>query len=282
MQHHSSRSQVCHSGGRDVTVEHMPAVVVEEKQHDEYSTRIVRDRLGGPVLQARRPLEEHDGSAVIEVGVGTLRLTTTEQLRPLHQLTGETFVRAWFQCVQAHHLNWLNGIHHKDLNLNNLIYRLEDGAVCGVLSVPTGALRFMAIYLLDKKGFRGGTLLWIFPWVVCRYEDGREVDPLPRTYREWTSDHMLVCKMRKHDSKLLMRGFEPGRGPTATWTAEAELVRSIHHYLRATQLARDNKNWGMAEETREEETDEPVVWGSSTRRYGRLAQRTPRRVTVSH
>lgn len=101
MQHHSSRSQVCHSGGRDVTVEHMPAVVVEEKQHNKYSTRIVRDRLGSRVLQARRPLEEHDGSAVIEVGVGTLRLTTTEQLRPLHQLTGETFVRAWFQCVQG-------------------------------------------------------------------------------------------------------------------------------------------------------------------------------------
>lgn len=73
----------------------------------------------------------------------------------------------------------------------------------------------MAIYLLDKKGFRGGVrrlyrhdleaLLWIFLWVVCCYEHEHEVDPLPRTYREWTSDHMLLCKMRKHE--LLMRGF---------------------------------------------------------------------------
>lgn len=85
------------NGDREVT-EHMPTAVVDEKQHDEYSTRIVRDRLGSPLQ--RRPLEEHGGSA--EVGIaGLLRLTTTEQLRPLHQLTGEAFVRAWFQCVRG-------------------------------------------------------------------------------------------------------------------------------------------------------------------------------------
>lgn len=134
-------------------------------------------------------------------------------------------------------------------------------------AVPTGTLRFMAIDLLDKKGVRGGVrrlyrhdleaLLCIFLWVVCCYEDGREVDPLPRTY-EWTSDDMLVCRMSKHD--LLMRGFEKDAGPTATWTPEAELVRSIHRYLRA-QPSRDN-NWGMAESSREEEADEPEkVWG---------------------
>lgn len=85
------------NGERKVT-EHMSTMVVDGKQYDGHSTRIICDRLGIPLR--RRPLEEHDGSA--EVGVPRIpRLTPTEHLRPLHQLTGEAFVRAWFQCAQG-------------------------------------------------------------------------------------------------------------------------------------------------------------------------------------
>lgn len=42
----------------------------------------------------------------------------------------------WFSADRrtAHYLNWLSGVQHKDLSLNNLMYRLEDGVVCGVLN----------------------------------------------------------------------------------------------------------------------------------------------------
>ncbi|EIW52887.1 uncharacterized protein TRAVEDRAFT_53320 [Trametes versicolor FP-101664 SS1] len=134
------------------------------------------------------------------------------------------------------------------------MYRLEDGVVCGVLndwdlavdaavphssSVLTGTLHFMAIDLFDARAVRGEVrhlyrhdleaLLWIFLWV-----------------------------MSKHG--FLMR--KPDHGTTATWTAEAELIRSIRRYLRTAQRARENKNWDMeTEDSREEEADEPEkVW----------------------
>ncbi|KAL1943780.1 hypothetical protein VTO73DRAFT_4225 [Trametes versicolor] len=245
-------------------------------------------------MQKRRA-KETDGSQ--EVADHCLvRATTTEHhdVQPLHRLTGEAFVRAWMQCVQARYLNWLNGVHHKDLSLNSLTYRVQDGAVCGVLNdwdltvdTPTPqTLPFMAVDLLCEEACRGEVrhlyrhdleaFLWIFVWVLCCYKDGKEISPLPKTYRLWTLGDTTMCRVSKRD--LLMRCFTLDDGPTASWTAEAVLALYILSYLFDAQLARDNigtYQWPLEPEGSGpvEEADEPEkVWGSSARP---LARSTP-------
>ncbi|KAI0671517.1 hypothetical protein C8Q78DRAFT_1029315 [Trametes maxima] len=223
-----------------------------------------RRELGIP-LRKRRLLGGDEKSEVKVFCV--LRMIATERLQPLQTLTRTNFVTAWFQCAEVHYLNWRNNIHHKDLSLNNLMYRERDGSICGVMndwylavdvlhpqtrtgSEVTGTTPFMAIDLLQKEALCGKVqyfyhhdleaFMWIFIWVVCCYEDGKRRKPVHELYDSWISGNMLRCRM----SKLAILDLEVfgDAGPTSTWTAESWLAEDIRIQLRRTRNIRREKN----------------------------------------
>ncbi|KAI0755713.1 hypothetical protein C8Q74DRAFT_1373467 [Fomes fomentarius] len=65
-----------------------------------------------------------------------LHVIKMERLEPRHTLTGRAFVEGWVELTQAHYFNWCNGIQHKDISLDNLMYRHKpDNTLCAVLNV---------------------------------------------------------------------------------------------------------------------------------------------------
>ncbi|KAI0038736.1 hypothetical protein FA95DRAFT_1149735 [Auriscalpium vulgare] len=61
------------------------------------------------------------------------RVIVAKMLRPIHELRGREFMKAWFDCVKCHHDLWINDIQQGGPSLYNLMYSRKDGAVCGVL-----------------------------------------------------------------------------------------------------------------------------------------------------
>ncbi len=240
-------------GEGDERIENHIPKVLDEKEHDQYNTGTVRQKLGIPLR--KRHLQVN--SAEVDV-YRVLRVLTMERLKPIQTLEGEAFVRAWWQCTLgtfcstcgawltariAHYLIWSkHKIHHKVPSLNNVMYRRDhNGTILGVLndrdpavdaSEPqthngfeaTGTMPFMAVDLLCEEACRGEVrhlyrhdleaFLWIFVWVLCCYNNANEVSPLPDTYRLWNMGDTVACQSSKCD--LLQRGFKPADGPTTS------------------------------------------------------------------
>ncbi|KAH9852791.1 hypothetical protein C2E23DRAFT_778774 [Lenzites betulinus] len=196
-------------------------IVVDETQYDRYTTATVRRQLGIP-LRTRR-LGGPDGAEVESYRV--LRLITTQRLAPLTRLSGDVFIDAWFQCAEVHYLNWMNGIHHQDLSLDNLMYRTRGDTIYAVLNdwdlaidttLPqthtglemTGTVPFMAIHRLIPAALRGEvqhlyrhdleSLFYILLWALSCYEDGKRLDSLPETFASWIKDDMNRCARDKY------------------------------------------------------------------------------------
>ncbi|KAH9855852.1 hypothetical protein C2E23DRAFT_554052 [Lenzites betulinus] len=212
------------------------------------------------------------------------------RLEPIHALVGEDFIRAWLECARAHHLIWLKGIrvHHRDLNLKNLMfYRDGDNRPRGVVNdwdfacdtqdlqthtglELTGTMPFMAIELLTNAAFRGEvrhmyrhdleSVFWILIWVVSCIEDGKQIDPLPEMYQEWTSGHMRTCCHSKRS--FLSVGWTYGGGPRPTWSTEGELARALICYFTQSQVARDMQRLFRRTPAPVEEMEQlEEVWG---------------------
>ena len=148
---------------------HIPEVKCA-RDFDHYSTKHIRTFLG---LQQEKNL-----------GTRTLRLVVMDRLWPIHHLDGEEFWNAFWECVRCtcfppflqtftdidahtpgHHRLWVNGIHHGDISLKNLMYSIsEKGVPLGVVNDfdlaswvgrsttnndRTGTIPFMAIDLLE-------------------------------------------------------------------------------------------------------------------------------------
>ena len=137
------------------------------RDFDRYSTRRIRDFLN---LQCNE-----------KSGTRTLRLIVMNRLRPIHDLDGEQLWDAFWQCFlctlsaavsqpplilsPGHFRLWINGVHHGDISLNNLMYSLSpSGEPKGVLNdydlaswvkFPTtnndrtGTIPFMALDLIN-------------------------------------------------------------------------------------------------------------------------------------
>ena len=137
------------------------------RDFDRYSTRHIRDFLN---LQCNE-----------QSGTRTLRLIVMNRLRPIHDLDGKQLWDAFWQCflctlspavpqppltIPPGHLRlWMNGVHHGDISLNNLMYNLSpSGEPKGVLndydlaswakfpttnSDRTGTIPFMALDMLN-------------------------------------------------------------------------------------------------------------------------------------
>ncbi|KAH9855846.1 hypothetical protein C2E23DRAFT_553923 [Lenzites betulinus] len=171
-----------------------------------------------------------------------------------------------------------------------VVHDNNDGPICGVLNdqdiagdaprrVPqthagfevTGMAPFMAIDLLTDAAYCSEvhhclyrhdleSLFWILIWVVSCIEDGKQIDPLPEMYQEWTSGRMRTCCNSKR--RFLSIGWKySGGGPRPTWSAEGKLAHNVLYYFAKTQIARDMQRFHVDDAAPVEEVDEPEkVW----------------------
>ncbi len=249
------------------SADRMPQVM-DEHQYNEY-TRI-REMVG---LSFKT---YHDG-AESEV----FPVITMERLQPLHTLTGQAFVKGWVQLMRgmlhfcacdlgnlrltahiAHYLNWCNGIQHKDISLNNLMYRRKpDNTLCAVLNdwdlssvvtegketcsgfELTGTVPFMAIDLLSEEALAGKirhlyrhdleSFIWVFLWVVHCCLNGQKLVKPP--FEKWSTPDVEACGGAK--LRFLFAGHLRVK-PTASWTSEYPLASASIIYLHVTQQQR--------------------------------------------
>jgi Fungal protein kinase len=71
----------------------------------------------------------------------------------------------------------------------------------------TGTLPFMALELLTDKGYAGEiehryrhdweSFIWVFIWIVCRYDDGRRLSNPP--FDSWVDGDHTTCREKKAD-----------------------------------------------------------------------------------
>ncbi|KAJ7287203.1 hypothetical protein C8J57DRAFT_1117037 [Mycena rebaudengoi] len=149
-------------------------------------------------------LFKHFGEDYYELRV--LRIVVQEGLHPITELTtaaelSEAF-RGIFKCYR-----WLYekaGIMHRDISLNNLMFRKIDGKIYGVLNdfdlsvllnneprstskQRTGTEPYMAVDLLVTGRrppphlcrFDLESLFYVLAYVVCQYHHGKKIDNPP-------------------------------------------------------------------------------------------------------
>ncbi|KAK7032420.1 hypothetical protein VNI00_013168 [Paramarasmius palmivorus] len=151
---------------------------------------------------------------VLDCETREARHIVMERFYPITDLTDSvTFLGAFKDTVKAH--QWLvqhPKILHRDISASNLMVRYSTNEkVFGVLkdldlacyidkddaSVPqhrTGTKPFIAMHLMNQVRDEGThytsydleSFVYVFAWILGRYEDGRRVDDPP--YTEWTKE----------------------------------------------------------------------------------------------
>jgi len=149
----------------------------------------------------------------------------SKKLRPIHTLVPADFWKAFWHTIRCHALLWRIGIAHGDVSLYNLMYKEDNNY--GVLNdfdlstimepgarnpnrqglERTGTLPFMALELLEEKGFDGKiprrydheleSFAWVLVWVSRCVVSGQE-SVLPSRLEQWlghVSDKVLMSKL---------------------------------------------------------------------------------------
>ncbi|KAG8923730.1 hypothetical protein FRC02_010961, partial [Tulasnella sp. 418] len=175
---------------------HIPDLIAW-KLFDELSTKTIRNDLG---------------IGADDISGRVLSLSVFRRLRPITELEGDDFLRAWWDCVLCHLALWKVGVRHRDISVGNLMYYKYEGRVMGVLidfdlssllkedeeNDPTGTdcrgtLQFMATDLLPgeyaprerehlyQHDFE--SFFWVLTWVAHRYQGGKEIQNPP--FNDW-------------------------------------------------------------------------------------------------
>ncbi|KAH7891034.1 hypothetical protein F5I97DRAFT_1790852, partial [Phlebopus sp. FC_14] len=189
--------------GRDDVEGHVPAMVCYQK-YLHTSTALIRKRLGLNV----------NGSRVLYVIV-------FRKLEPITALTGDDFLRAWWDTVRCHFVLWTNGVRHRDVSPSNLMYRIVDGMIVGVLidfdlaslgdgvtgTERTGTVPFMALDLLTEEALRGEvkhlyehdaeSFIWVLTWISLRYSNGQPMRN--KALDQWLIVDAVMCRKEKWD-----------------------------------------------------------------------------------
>ncbi|KAH7891044.1 hypothetical protein F5I97DRAFT_1947284 [Phlebopus sp. FC_14] len=188
------------------------------------STSGIRDRLG------------------LDSGGGrVLYVLVFRKLRPITELIGDEFLRAFWATVRCHLMLWQNGVYHRDVSPSNLMYyRDEVGNVVGMLNdfdlastsdhttgtERTGTVLFMALDLLTKLALRGEvthlyehdaeSFVWVLTWISLRYSNGK---PLKNAELDkWLRVDAVTCRKEKLHFLDLSGGlldnkdYPPGEG----------------------------------------------------------------------
>ncbi|KAH7891062.1 hypothetical protein F5I97DRAFT_1964446 [Phlebopus sp. FC_14] len=227
--------------GRDDVEGHVPAMVCYQK-YLHTSTALIRKRLGLNVN-----------------GFRVLYVIVFRKLEPITALTGDDFLRAWWDTVRCHFVLWTNGVRHRDVSPSNLMYRIVNGKIVGVLNdfdlaslgdgvtgtERTGTVPFMALGLLTEKALRGEVMhlyehdaesfIWVLTWISLRYSNGK---PLKNVQLDkWLIVDAVTCREKKSDfldlsgSLLDNEDYPPGKGHELH-------LRIAHTYLRSIHTAR--------------------------------------------
>ncbi|KAF8414606.1 hypothetical protein L210DRAFT_3721180 [Boletus edulis BED1] len=56
------------------------------------------------------------------------------KLRPITELTRLDFLHAWWDSVLCHLALWKKQVYHRDISASNLMYRIDNGKIVGVLN----------------------------------------------------------------------------------------------------------------------------------------------------
>ncbi|KAJ7712219.1 hypothetical protein B0H16DRAFT_1437217 [Mycena metata] len=170
-----------------------------------------------------------------------LRITVQEELTPIEHLTTAPeltlAIRGIFNCYR-----WLfekARVMHRDVSLGNLMYRIKDGKIFGVLNdfdlsllmdatdlstskQRTGTKPFMAIDLLVPQPpthlYRHDleSLFYVILWIITSYHDGKRVDEPP--LRQWK--HLGMERLQKEKSFFFLLTEPPQ--PTENFTVVAK------------------------------------------------------------
>ncbi|KAH7904499.1 hypothetical protein BJ138DRAFT_904802, partial [Hygrophoropsis aurantiaca] len=131
-------------------------------------------------------------------GSRVLWVIVFRKLRPIAELGSKEMVKTWWQIVRCHYALWKQGLYHRDISENNLMYyRDKNDIPVGVLNdfdlsstkqnqqghERTGTIPFMAIQLLKQQsiaGHRGHlyqhdaeSFIWVLTWLSLAYENGQ-------------------------------------------------------------------------------------------------------------
>ncbi|KAH7891046.1 hypothetical protein F5I97DRAFT_124292 [Phlebopus sp. FC_14] len=227
--------------GRDDVEGHVPAMVCYQK-YLHTSTALIRKRLGLNVN-----------------GFRVLYVIVFRKLEPITALTGDDFLRAWWDTVRCHFVLWTNGVRHRDVSPSNLMYRIVNGKIVGVLNdfdlaslgggvtgtERTGTVPFMALDLLTEKALRGEVMhlyehdaesfIWVLTWISLRYSNGQPMKN--KALDKWLIVDAVTCMKEKlyflRQSRDLLdnKDYPPGKGHERhLWMAQVYLssIQSIH------------------------------------------------------
>ena len=191
---------------------HIPEVKYG-RDFDQYSTQHIRN-----FLDLRREQAE----------TRTLRLIVMKRLRPMHELEGEQFWDAFWQCFVCtclpcesttpltyslgHYRLWVNGIHHDDISFNNLAYDLSPAGK------PEGVLNDYDLASWDRFPTTNNDLTGTVPFMALEVFSGEHIEmstgrieeQIPRLYRHdaesfvWVLTYATVINVeyRNHSVKV--------------------------------------------------------------------------------
>ncbi|KAG8936494.1 hypothetical protein FRC03_008368, partial [Tulasnella sp. 419] len=214
---------------RDAVEGHIPDMITSTSFPD-CETSNIRNDLGIPV-------EDIENRVLI--------ISVFRKLRPITELEGDEFWRAFWDCVLCHGVLWKIGIRHRDISTANLMYYRYKGQVMGVLNDYdlstlvgsdnddgpsgkdwTGTLPYMALELLEPAALAGHVehtyhhdfeaFIWVLTWVAHRYQGGKEIPNPP--FNLWKADNeKCLLKKRVFRDKLITKQLE--HRPTGSYAS---------------------------------------------------------------
>ncbi|KAH7881923.1 hypothetical protein F5I97DRAFT_1991515 [Phlebopus sp. FC_14] len=193
-------------------------------------------------------------------GERVLYVLVFRKLRPITELYGDEFLRAFWATVRCHLMLWQKGVYHRDVSPSNLMYyRDKDGNVVGVLNdfdlaslgdgitgtERTGTVPFIALDLLTDEALRGEvkhlyehdaeSFIWLLTWISLRYRNGQPMKN--KALDQWLIVDAMTCREKKLNfldlsgSLLDNKNYPPGKGHELH-------LRIAHTYLRSIHTAR--------------------------------------------
>ncbi|KAL7277862.1 hypothetical protein ACG7TL_008808 [Trametes sanguinea] len=181
----------------------------------------------------------------------------TEDLRPLHTLADNDYIRAFLQIIIAHFHGWRRGVHHRELTPMHLAYiRTEDSSIQGMLhdwdvpvdgasqerfpaTVPSPSfVPYMAVDLLTSEALKGGVpvlyrhdleaFIWVLIWTVCCFDNGTMVRAAPDGICGWDVHKPLLCGVFKN---MFISQNKPIVPASDGWVYGAKLACDLAIYL---------------------------------------------------
>ncbi|KAI9460387.1 hypothetical protein HD554DRAFT_2196978 [Boletus coccyginus] len=240
-------SEESHTGEPDVQND----VSVMEFSHifSDSSTAIIHERLDPP-----------KGGSQVHYSI------TFQELMPITKLVGDQFLGCWWDTVESHLALWKNGIHHRDISVANLMYKVEGGRVAGVLidfdlatrvdsvagNERIGTLPFMALDFLTSEGLASGiehiyahdaqSFVWVLMWICLRYDNG-ELRKLGRPLEPWLRVGALGREARK-----ILRMYCPPKAPKAgqghehNWLVANKCLDALMEYRTKKRLSSETSS----------------------------------------